>query len=110
MIKYFTMIIETKNKSSFVLCDVNMNEITNFTFENDNEICSTFDVMKSSNNTSTISSTFTSLLNEKKYFILGTGIVDNISTEPVIGHLYLVELSMDTYKIKTLCDIETKGG
>ena len=109
-IPFFTMIIETKNKSSFVLCDVNMNEITNFTFENDNEICSTFDVMKSSNNTSTISSTFTSLLNDKKYFILGTGIVDNISTEPVIGHLYLVELSMDTYKIKTLCDIETKGG
>ena len=107
-IPFFTMIIETKNKSSFVLCDVNMNEITNFTFENDNEICSTFDVMKSSNNTSTIS--FTSLLNDKKYFILGTGIVDNISSEPVIGHLYLVELSMDTYKIKTLCDIETKGG
>lgn len=100
-IPFFTMIIEENNKSSFLLCDINMNEVSKFTFEYDCEICSTFDILKTQT---------TALFNDRKYFVLGTGIVENVSSEPALGHLYLVELSMDTYKIKSLCEMETKGG
>ena len=86
--------------SSLVLNDLNMKEISRYNFEYDNEVSMTiveiFMPQKEENN---------------KYFIIGTGITDINRSEPVIGHLYLIEISINNnFSIKKLQEVEVKGG
>jgi hypothetical protein len=100
-IPFMIMTIEQDKHLHFILSDINMNEILRFTFNYKNETCRAIDVINSSHNL---------LYNDSKLIVIGTSIIDNISYEPEYGHLYLMEINTNTYKIQKLNEIETKGG
>ena len=95
---------EKKNniiKSSLVLSDLLLKEISRFNFGYDNEISTSFTELNLSINNSF----------ENKLIVIGTGICENISEEPILGHLYLIEIdSLNNYSMKKVNEIETKGG
>ena len=86
--------------SSLVLNDINMKEISRYNFEYDYEISMNLEEINLSNEFTT-----------KKYFIIGTGITDELKSEPKIGHLYLIEINFESNLfIKKLKEVEIKGG
>jgi DNA damage-binding protein 1 len=100
-IPFMIMTIEQDKHLHFILSDINMNEISRYTFNYKNETCRAIDVINSNHNL---------LYNDSKLIVIGTSIIDNISYEPEYGHLYLMEINTNTYKIQKLNEIETKGG
>ena len=100
-IPFMIMTTEQDKHLHFILSDINMNEISRYTFNYKNETCRAIDVINSSHNL---------LYNDSKLIVIGTSIIDNISYEPEYGHLYLMEINTNTYKIQKLNEIETKGG
>lgn len=91
---------EKSISSSLILNDLNMKEISRYNFEYDNEINMTLTEINFPQNEG-----------NNKYFIIGTGITDSKRSEPVIGHLYLIEINISNYfSIKKLQEIEIKGG
>ena len=108
--KYILTIEETENiqnnsniiiiNSCLVLSDINMKEITRYKFEYDYEISMNLEEVN-----------FTNEISTKKYFIIGTGITDELKSEPKLGHLYLMEINFENnLNIKKLQEIEIKGG
>ena len=88
-------------KSSLVLNDLNMKEISKYNFDYDYEISMTLVEINLTQNEE----------NGKKYFVLGTGITDMNKSEPNSGHLYLIEININNnYSIKKLQEVELKGG
>ena len=86
--------------SSLILNDLNMKEISRYIFEYENEINMTLAEINLPNNEE-----------NNKYFILGTGITDIKRSEPVIGHLYLIEININNnFSIKKLQELEIKEG
>ena len=114
--KYILTIEETENlkslnlsnencintiNSSLILNDMNMKEIARYNFECENEISMNLSEVDLNNNE----------ILRKKYYIVGTGITDDIKSEPKIGHLYLMEINFENnFGIKKLQEIGTKGG
>ncbi len=100
---FIGMISEEKEngitKGNFIFTDLNLKEISRYKFEYDFEVGTSFceiDNNKESNN---------------KLIIIGTGIIENISQEPILGHLYLLLIDGENnYNIKKLYEIETRGG
>ena len=91
--------LENVIKTSLVLSDEHLNEISRFNFNNENEICTSFSEIYNSNEI------------ENKLIITGTGISESLSEEPVIGYLYLIEIdSNNNYRMKKLKETETRGG
>ena len=90
---------ENNIKSSLVLSDEHLNEISRYNFNNINEICTTFSELYNNNEI------------ENKLIVCGTGISENPKEEPVLGYIYLIEIdSNNNYCMKKLKEIETKGG
>ncbi len=100
------MMLEDRNEDkkisnfSFTLLDTQLSEISRYTLEQENEVCTNFveitlpsEIMKSN----------------KKLFALGTGIVENDLAEPESGHIYLIEMN-ENFKLKKVGEIETNGG
>ena len=91
--------LENINKTSLVLSDEHLNEISRYNFINENEICTSFSEIYNSNET------------ENKLIIAGTGISESPNEEPVIGYIYLIKIvSNNNYEMKKLKEIETRGG
>ena len=87
------------SKSYFVLSDEFLNEISRYSFEKENEVCTCFSEIYNSNDI------------ENKLIVVGTGISENPNEEPVLGYLYLIEIdSNNNYSMKKIKEIETKGG
>ena len=90
---------ENNTKSSLILSDVHLKEISRFNFNNINEICTSFSEV--CNNTDI----------ENKIIVAGTGISESPNEEPIIGYLYLIEIDCNNnYSMKKIKEIETKGG
>jgi len=86
-------------KSSLVLCDIYLKEINRYTFNKENELCTSFSEVYNNNDI------------ENKLIVAGTGISEYPNEEPVIGYLYLIEInSNDQYSMKIIKETETKGG
>ena len=86
-------------KSSLVLSDIYLKEMSRFDFTNINEVCTTFSEIYNINDI------------ENKLIVAGTGISENPSEEPVLGYLYLIEIdSNNNYSMKKIKEVETKGG
>ena len=87
--------------TSLVLNDINMKEISRYNFEYDDEISMNLVEINLPQNDEV----------GKRYFIIGTGITDIKKTEPLIGHIYLIEININNnFSIKKLSEIELKGG
>ena len=94
-------IIQNAILSSLVLNDLNMKEISRYNFEYDNEISMALVEIIFPQNDEI----------GKKYFVIGTGISDLRKTEPISGHLYLIEININNnFSIKKLQELELKGG
>ena len=94
-------ILQKSIKSSLVLNNLNMKEISKYDFDYDNEISMTLVEIYLTQNDE----------NGKKYFVIGTGITDINKSEPNVGHLYLIEINIkNNFSIKKLQEIELKGG
>ena len=88
-------------RNSFVLNDINLNEISRYNFELDNEQSYSFCEITFKHSKSI----------ESKLLLIGTSIIENISKESTKGHLYLIEINQNNnYKMKKICEIETNGG
>ena len=86
-------------KSSLVLSDLYLKEISRYIFENQNEVCTSFSQIYNNNDI------------ENKLIVAGTGISENLNEEPVLGHIYLIEIdSNNNYLMKKITETETKGG
>ena len=96
-IPFVLMTLEQEVHTHFILSDINMNEISRYTLDYEHELCTSIDIIHSNQN-------------DVKLIILGTGISDNMNSEPEYGHLYLMEINSNTYKIRKVKEIETKGG
>ena len=87
--------------TSLILNDLNMKEIARYNFEYENEISMNLvetDLIHDENS-------------RKKYFLIGTGITDELKSEPKTGHLYLMEINLESnLGIRKLKEIELKGG
>ena len=100
---FIGMISEEKEmgitRGFFIFSDLNLKEISRYRFEYDYEVGTSFceiDNNKESNN---------------KLIVIGTGIIENISSEPILGHLYLLLIDGENnYNIKKLYETETRGG
>ena len=77
-----------------------MKEISRYNFEYDNEISMTLCEINLPYNDQ-----------NNKYFIIGTGITDSKRSEPIIGHLYLIEININNnFCLKKLQEVELNGG
>jgi hypothetical protein len=86
-------------KSSLVLSDEFLKEISRYYFSNKNEICTSFSQIYSNNDI------------ENKLIVVGTGISENPNEEPVLGYLYLIEIDINNnFSMKKIKEIEIKGG
>ena len=86
-------------KSSLVLSDEFLKEISRYYFSNKNEICTSFSQIYSNNDI------------ENKLIVVGTGISENPHEEPVLGYLYLIEIDINNnFSMKKIKEIEIKGG
>ena len=101
---YLLMIEEEKidkntTKTSLVLNDMYLKEISRFNFENENEICTSFSEIQKNN------------IIENKIIVAGTGISEYPNEEPNIGYIYLIEIdSKNNYVFKKMKETQTKGG
>jgi hypothetical protein len=101
---YLLMIEEEKidkntTKTSLVLNDMYLKEISRFNFENENEICTSFSEIQKNN------------IIENKIIVAGTGISEYPNEEPNIGYIYLIEIdSKNNYVMKKIKEVQTKGG
>ena len=101
---YLLMIEEEKidkntTKTSLVLNDIYLKEISRFNFENENEICTSFSEIQKNN------------IIENKIIVAGTGISEYPNEEPNIGYIYLIEIdSKNNYVMKKIKEVQTKGG
>ncbi len=100
---FIGMISEEKEneitKGNFIFSDLNLKEISRYKFEYDNEVGTSFCEVDNNRESS------------NKLIIVGTGIIENISSEPILGHLYLLLIDGDNnYNIKKLYETETRGG
>ena len=101
---YVLMIEEDKidkniTKSSLVLSDIYLKEISRYNFENENEICTSFSEIENGNDV------------ENKLIIAGTGVSEYPNKEPIMGYVYLIEIdSKNNYVMKKIKEIQTDGG
>jgi hypothetical protein len=94
-----TYLIEEQNIYSLLLVDKHLNEVSRFSLtEFRNEVCTNFCEISNFYEES-----------GKKLFALGTGIVEDTSIEPELGHIFLIELD-ENLKLNKVGEIETKGG
>ena len=86
-------------KTSLVLSDVYLKEISRYNFQNENEICTSFSEIEKWNDLDT------------KLIVAGTGISEYPNEEPCIGYIYLIEIDhKNNYVMKKIKEIQTKGG
>ena len=86
-------------KTSLVLSDVYLKEISRYNFQNENEICTSFSEVEKWNDLDT------------KLIVAGTGISEYPNEEPCIGYIYLIEIDhKNNYVMKKIKEIQTKGG
>ena len=86
-------------KTSLVLSDTYLKEISRYDFEKDNEICTSFCELQKNNEI------------ENKIIIVGTGISEFPNEEPNMGYIYLIEIDdKNNYSMKKIKEIQTKGG
>ena len=86
-------------KTSLVLSDTYLKEISRYDFEKDNEICTSFCELQKNNEI------------ENKIIIAGTGISEFPNEEPNMGYIYLIEIDdKNNYSMKKIKEIQTKGG
>ena len=86
-------------KTSLVLSDVYLKEISRYNFQNENEICTSFSEIEKWNDLDT------------KLIVAGTGISEYQNEEPCIGYIYLIEIDhKNNYVMKKIKEIQTKGG
>ena len=91
---------EKSINSILILNDLNMKEISRYNFEYENERNMSLNEINLPKNEE-----------NSKYFIIGTGITDFKRSEPIIGHLYLIEININhNFSIKKLEEKEIKGG
>ena len=94
--------IGNRFKNCLVLNDINMKEISRFDLPYENEQSNSINEIKFKTNINAIDS---------KLFIVGTSIIENISKEPIKGHLYLLDIKQNNnYKFTKLLELETNGG
>ena len=104
IINYLLIIEEEKidkntTKTSLVLSDIYLKEMSRYNFENENEICTSFSEIQKSNDT------------ENKIIVAGTGISEYPNEEPTIGYIYLIEIDYkNNYMMKKIKETQTKGG
>ena len=86
-------------KTSLVLSDVYLKEISRYNFQNENEICTSFSEIEKWNDLDT------------KLIVAGTGISEYPNEEPCMGYIYLIEIDhKNNYVMKKIKEIQTKGG
>ena len=86
-------------KTSLVLSDVYLKEISRYNFQNENEICTSFSEIEKWNDLDT------------KLIVAGTGISEYPNEEPCMGYIYLIEIEhKNNYVMKKIKEIQTKGG
>ena len=86
-------------KTSLVLSDVYLKEISRYNFQNENEICTSFSEIEKWNDLDT------------KLIVAGTGISEYTNEEPCMGYIYLIEIAhKNNYVMKKIKEIQTKGG
>ena len=86
-------------KTSLVLSDVYLKEISRYNFQNENEICTSFSEIEKWNHLDT------------KLIVAGTGISEYPNEEPCMGYIYLIEIDhKNNYVMKKIKEIQTKGG
>ena len=86
-------------KTSLVLSDVYLKEISRYNFQNENEICTSFNEIEKWNDLDT------------KLIVAGTGISEYPNEEPCMGYIYLIEIDhKNNYVMKKIKEIQTKGG
>ena len=86
-------------KSSLVLSDIYLKEISRYNFEKENEICTSFSEIQKTNDI------------ENKIIVAGTGISEYPNEEPNIGYVYLIEIDYkNNYIMNKIKEIATKGG
>ena len=86
-------------KTSLVLSDVYLKEISRYNFQNENEICTSFSEIEKWNDLDT------------KLIVAGTGISEYQNEEPCMGYIYLIEIDhKNNYVMKKIKEIQTKGG
>ena len=86
-------------KTSLVLSDVYLKEISRYNFQNENEICTSFNEIEKWNDLDT------------KLIVAGTGISEYQNEEPCMGYIYLIEIDhKNNYVMKKIKEIQTKGG
>ena len=90
---------KSTSKSSLVLSDTYLKEISRYDFERENEICTSFCEIQKNNDI------------ENKIIIAGTGISEFPNEEPNMGYIYLIEIDdKNNYQMKKIKEIQTKGG
>ena len=90
---------KSTTKSSLVLSDTYLKEISRYDFERENEICTSFCEIQKNNDI------------ENKIIIAGTGISELPNEEPNMGYIYLIEIDdKNNYQMKKIKEIQTKGG
>ena len=86
-------------KTSLVLSDVYLKEISRYNFQNENEICTSFSEIEKWNDLDT------------KLIVAGTGISEYPNEEPCMGYIHLIEIDhKNNYVMKKIKEIQTKGG
>ena len=86
-------------KTSLVLSDVYLKEISRYNFQNENEICTSFSEIEKWNDLDT------------KLIVAGTGISEYPNEEPCMGYIYLIEIDhKNNYVMKKIKEIQIKGG
>ena len=86
-------------KTSLVLSDIYLKEISRYNFEKENEICISFSEIQKNNDIDT------------KIIVAGTGISEYPNEEPNTGFIYLIEIDYkNNYSMKKIKEIQTKGG
>ena len=94
--------IGNKFRNSLILNDINLKEISRYDLPYENEQSNTISEIEFKNHINAI---------ESKLLVIGTSIIENISKEPIKGHLYLLDIKQNNnYKFSKLFEIETNGG
>ena len=87
------------SKTSLVLSDIYLKEISRYDFQNENEICTSFCEIQKNNDI------------DNKIIVAGTGISEYPNEEPNMGYIYLIEIDYkNNYVMNKIKEIQTKGG
>ena len=90
---------KTTTKTSLVLSDIYLKEISRYNFQNENEICTSFSEIEKWNDLDT------------KLIVAGTGISEYPNEEPCMGYIYLIEIDYkNNYVMKKIKEMQTNGG